>query len=96
VSAKVCARCSRPLWFKGTPPEERPAGSAVHSGHGLCTTCYARAQRAGDLPRKASAVSRPERPCDRCGIGTTELGLCADCRDVLELDEQHPLLEAVS
>lgn len=96
MSAPTCGRCARPMWRSGTPRDQRPAGAVLHTGRGLCTTCYGKASQNGTLPAKASSPAAPERDCDRCGITTTEPDLCVDCRDVLELDEQHSLLEAVS
>jgi hypothetical protein len=44
------------MYQRGTPHDERPAGSRQHQARGLCSTCYVRvpAERA-DAGREAAA-----------------------------------------
>lgn len=88
MASPTCARCSRPMWRSGTPRDQRPAGAVLHTGRGLCTTCYGQASQNGTLPAKAASPTAPSvvHDCDRCGITTTEPDLCVDCTDVLALE----------
>lgn len=60
----LCKHCDRPMWRKGTPLEDRPEGSILHSGHGACTACYHRLYTVGGLTvekKVQPSVPQPRR-----------------------------------
>lgn len=78
-----CKHCDRPMWRKGTPLEDRPAGSILHSGHGACTTCYHRLYTVGGLTRDDASPVKTGTPREHWDSITVDMswhdkGRCND------------------
>ncbi len=89
-----CSDCQAPViqqrtWIGATIQQRTDwaaAGCRMLKGHGRCNTCYQRAYRHRELPAPVVHDHVSVVPCRRCGIKGT-VDLCADCGDVVDLQE---------
>lgn len=84
----TCHDCHRTLRPSNAPISE---GTVRHEGHGRCTGCYRRRQRAGTLPEreKKTPCDTVVGPCIRCGVVRSyrqdrpNSRACSSCKQVL-------------